>query len=90
MSVKLTQEELDELRSSRELFQSTRAELGNVTFQIEMLERRKQRLVANYDMHESAYGEAYNNIQEKYGKEVGADFEIDLSTGELRESDGQD
>jgi len=88
MSVKLTPEELDNLRSSRELFQKTEAELGNVTFQSEMLDRKKQRLVANYDMHESAYFEIHDKIKQKYTKELGGDFELDLTTGELTPING--
>ena len=90
MSIKLTPEELEELRSSRELFHETKSELGDVTFKIEMYERRKQRLVANYDMHESAYFEIHDKIKEKYSKEVGTDFGIDLHTGEINVQDGQD
>jgi hypothetical protein len=83
MSVKLTEEELKELQFRYEDFMNVKVELGTVSQKIKVLGQRKERLHSNFNIKEESFESYRDEIVEKYKDEVGADFNIDIRTGDL-------
>lgn len=76
--VKLTEEELNELREIRQAFQNLRAELAAIG-QLRLDLNEREAVAANFSRELRAKDQALGTtLQEKYG-----DSEIDLETGEV-------
>lgn len=89
MSLKLTEEELNQFQSIHGDYLDARIELGDVSQRIEVLTNRKKVLHKNFELRENAFESFRDEIVEKYKDEVGSDFNIDLRTGKFI-VDGQD
>ena len=78
MEDKMTQEEVDDLRSSQKKLFDSRLDLGDVQVAISRLETRKKSLVFDIETQSATFTQLQNGLTEKYGNK-----KVNLETGEL-------
>ncbi len=78
MAKKITQDEVEQLRSLQKNLFDSRLDLGDVQVAISRLETKKKSLVFDVETQSTTLGQFQDGLNKKYG-----DKKINLTTGEL-------